>query len=59
MLPTGYLTRMSSDRQQELTNDVQLARFGGRESLSRILRVLLGARSSGSVFGVGSWWELS
>ena len=25
--PTGYLTRMSADRQQELTNDARLARF--------------------------------
>lgn len=32
VMPTGYLTRMSGDRQQELTNDVRLTRFPEAES---------------------------
>jgi hypothetical protein len=31
--PTGYLTRMSSDQQQELTNEVRLARFFNAETV--------------------------
>lgn len=32
LVPTGYLTRMTSGRQQELTNDARLARFISAET---------------------------